>query len=95
MNERFRNQVVLITGGADGLGKAIGNRLATEGANVILADKDEAKLDNTVGELKQAGLVVSGLPLDITNEVAVSHAYEHINREFGRIDIMINSAGIV
>lgn len=95
MNKRFENQVALITGGADGLGKAIGNRLAAEGATVILADKNEAKLAMAIAEVSKASTTVSGLPLDIAEEDAVRRVYKQVSDQFGRLDIMVNAAGIV
>ncbi|WP_353129871.1 SDR family NAD(P)-dependent oxidoreductase [Parapedobacter pyrenivorans] len=95
MNKRFENQVALITGGADGLGKAIGNRLAAEGATVILADKNEAKLAMAIAEVSKASTKVSGLPLDIAEEDAVRRVYKQVSDQFGRLDIMVNAAGIV
>ena len=95
MNKRFENQVALITGGADGLGKAIGNRLAAEGATVILADKNEAKLAMAIAEVSKASTTVSGLPLDIAEEDAVRRVYQQVSDQFGRLDIMVNAAGIV
>lgn len=85
----------MITGGADGLGKAIGNRLAAEGATVILADKNEAKLAMAIAEVSKASTTVSGLPLDIAEEDAVRRVYKQVSDQFGRLDIMVNAAGIV
>ncbi|GGG88464.1 3-oxoacyl-ACP reductase [Parapedobacter pyrenivorans] len=95
MNKRFENQVALITGGADGLGKAIGYRLAAEGATVILADKNEDKLAMAIAEVSKASTKVSGLPLDIADEDAVRRVYKQVSDQFGRLDIMVNAAGIV
>ena len=95
MNNRFESQVALITGGADGLGKAIGSRLAAEGATVILADKNEEKLAMAIAEVSKASSTVSGLPLDIADEDAVRRVYKQVSDQFGRLDIMVNAAGIV
>jgi len=95
MNKRFEHQVALVSGGADGLGKAIGSRLAAEGATVILADKDETKLTATVDQLREQGGTVAGMLLDVTDERSVNDLYTQIAEQFGRLDVMVNSAGIV
>lgn len=95
MKKRFEDQVALISGGADGLGKAIGSRLAAEGATVILADKDEAKLTIAVEQLNGQGGTVTGMSLDVTDEQSVNNLYTQIAKQFGRLDVMVNSAGIV
>src|SRR3546814_15992697 len=95
MKKRFEIEVALITGGADGLGKAIGARLAAEGAMVVLADKDEAKLATTVAELKGMSMNVTGLPMDIADADAVAKLYDQVAGRFGHLDMMINAAGIV
>ncbi len=95
MNKRFDNQVALITGGADGLGKAIGARLAAEGAMVVLADKNEAKLATAVAELRGMSNNVTGLPIDIADEDAVAKLYDQVASRFAHLDMMVNAAGIV
>lgn len=95
MKKRFENQVALVSGGADGLGKAIGSRLAAEGATVILADKDEARLAVTVAQLNEQDRTATGMPLDVTDERSVGKLYTQIAKQFGRLDVMVNSAGIV
>lgn len=95
MNKRFESQVALITGGADGLGKAIGSRLAAEGATVILADKNEEKLAMAIAEVSKTSTTAGGLPLDIADEDAVQRVYTQVSDQFGRLDIMVNAAGIV
>jgi len=93
--KRFENQVALITGGARGIGAAIGQRLAEEGAKVYLLDLLEGELDKTVSRLRTAGLAVSGLVFDITQEQDVEKAIKTIVNLEDRLDILINSAGIV
>lgn len=95
MNNRFENQVAVITGGADGLGKGIARRIAAEGGKVILLDINAGLLERTVQEMKDAGLDVAGYPADISQEAAVKQVFEQIGNTYGRIDIMVNAAGIV
>lgn len=95
MNNRFENQVAVITGGADGLGKGIARRIAVEGGKVILLDINAGLLERTVQEMKDAGLDVAGYPADISQEAAVKQVFEQIGNTYGKIDIMVNAAGIV
>ncbi|GAB3554382.1 SDR family NAD(P)-dependent oxidoreductase [Spirosoma fluminis] len=95
MSERFINQVAVITGGAEGIGKAIAGRLAAEGALVVLIDINQALLERTVGELTQQGYVVSGHVVDIAKETPVQEVIRAVEKTYGRLDILVNSAGIV
>ncbi len=95
MNQRFEGQIAVITGGADGIGKGIARRLASEGALVILFDINTGSLNKTISEFIQAGYKASGLTLDISNDTEVKQAFHDVSEEFGRLDILINSAGIV
>ena len=89
---RFDDQVAVVTGAADGLGNAIANRLIAEGGLVWFADINEELLNQRVLE---AGSNARALPLDITDEDAVARGFETIVRRDGRVDIAVNSAGIV
>ncbi len=95
MENRFENQVAVISGGADGLGKGIANRIATEGGKVMILDINPALLTRTVDEFKSLGLTAHGFQVDISKEDSVKAAYQKIETSFGKIDIMVNSAGIV
>lgn len=92
---RFSGQTAIITGGARGIGRAIGQRLAAEGAHVVLFDQLAAALDQAVAELAGAGLSVSGQVVDIADETQVKAAMDAVAAQQGRIDVMVNSAGII
>ena len=95
MSNRFINQVAIVTGGADGIGRAIAHRLATEGATVALFDVNEARLERTVSELRGQGYDVTGHIVDIAQEGPVEEAVQTVVQAHGRLAIMVNSAGIV
>ena len=95
MFNRFINQIAIVTGGADGIGKAIANRLAAEGATVVLFDINGPLLDRTVADFISQGYAVSGQVINISQEEAVEQAVSSVEETFGRLDIMVNSAGIV
>lgn len=89
---RFSNQVAVVTGGADGLGFAIAERLLREGATVWLVDRDEAKARAAAARLGAGAQV---LVADIVDEPAVQAGFERIFAAQQRIDVVVNSAGIV
>ena len=87
----FQNQVAIITGAASGLGLAIATRLSSEGVKLALIDLNEEKLMRSVS---QYGSEVKAYVLDITDENQVEITADHILKHFGKIDILVNSAGI-
>jgi len=98
MNEsRFSQQTAIVTGGADGIGKAIVQRLAREGARVTLFDVSAEKSAATVAELASAGLTVHAETVNIADEDQVKAGFAAVasRSEGGRLDIMINCAAIV
>src|SRR5258706_9747507 len=93
--KRFENQVAIISGGADGLGKGIAGRIASEGGNVALFDVNAKLLQQTVGEFRKDGFTVEPYVVDISSDGAVQKAVQEVENKFGKIDVMVNSAGIV
>jgi 2-dehydro-3-deoxy-L-rhamnonate dehydrogenase (NAD+) len=98
MNEsRFSQQTAIVTGGADGIGKAIVQRLAREGAQVTLFDVSAEKAAAAVAELAAEGLTVHAETVNIADEDQVKAGFAAVaaRSEGGRLDIMINCAAIV
>ncbi|MEJ7828715.1 MAG: SDR family oxidoreductase [Segetibacter sp.] len=95
MDKRFEGQVALITGSADGLGKGIAERIGSEGAKVILFDINASLLGKTRNEFAKKGFSVKDYMVDISKEDSVKEAFQEVESDFGKIDIMVNSAGIV
>jgi len=93
--ERFKNQVAIVSGGAEGLGKGIADRLVAEGATVALFDINPQLLEGTVAKFKAGGYNVTGHVVDVASEDAVRDAMAKVEATYGQIDIMVNSAGIV
>ena len=93
--ERFKHQVAVISGGADGLGKGIAQRIASEGCAVILLDINDVMLQRTVNSFKEMGFYTEGYVVDVSDEAAVKWVMEQVENAFGKIDIMVNCAGIV
>lgn len=94
MNEiDLRGRVVVITGGARGIGYAVAQRALRSGAAVALWDVDAERLERSRGELSEWG-TVSAVAVDLVDEAAVEAAAASTFREHGSIDVLINSAGI-
>ena len=95
MNQRFTNKIAIITGGATGIGKAIACRLGKEGASVALFDLDKNLLEKTLLEFKTNNICAIGYEVDISDESQVSEAVSKVEKQWHKIDILVNSAGIV
>jgi NADP-dependent 3-hydroxy acid dehydrogenase YdfG len=85
----FRDKVAIVTGGASGIGRAVGAQLAAAGANVVLADIDEPLLRETAGSIGATARVV-----DVVDANAMQALADDTVSEHGRIDYMFNNAGI-
>ncbi|KAE8379834.1 hypothetical protein BDV26DRAFT_303396 [Aspergillus bertholletiae] len=84
----------LVTGGAGGLGKAIATKFLEAGANVVICDINDDRLQQTSEELSVKG-TLKALNVDITSAAAVKGLFDTIVSEFGKLDILINNAGIM
>jgi citronellol/citronellal dehydrogenase len=89
----LKDQVVVITGGAGGIGRAIAWLFARLGAHVALVGRDGGKLDTLVANLAGRGLKASAYPVDIREPEAVSALFDAVWAAHGRLDCLINSAG--
>ncbi|BFM07028.1 SDR family NAD(P)-dependent oxidoreductase [Halioxenophilus aromaticivorans] len=87
-------KVALVTGASSGLGIHFANLLAAEGALVILTARREHKLACVVEGIQQAGGVAMAIPMDVTSVDSVTTAFARIRQEHGRLDILINNAGV-
>jgi NAD(P)-dependent dehydrogenase (short-subunit alcohol dehydrogenase family) len=94
MGERVKDKVVVITGAGVGLGKAMSETLAAEGATVAVTDilEDEGKA--TVREIEKAGGKARFWSLDVTRESDVERVMGEVVEAFGEIDVLVNNAGI-
>jgi rhamnulose-1-phosphate aldolase/alcohol dehydrogenase len=87
----LQGQVALVTGGAGGIGRAIGDSLAAAGACVVAFDLDAAGAAEAVADYGDRGLAVSG---DVTEEAAVAAAFGAAVERFGGVDIVVSNAGV-
>ncbi len=91
----IQKKVVVVTGGARGLGKAIAERLAQEGATLALVDLGQENLDNTVAELNKTGITAKGYIANVADEAQVISTMDKIEEELGPITGLVNNAGIL
>jgi len=87
------NRIAVVTGGAQGIGRAIVERLLDSGASVAVWDRDAKLAEGTVSELVGRGKV-EAFEVDVTHLKEVEHARDETLAAFGRIDILVNNAGI-
>lgn len=90
----LKDQTALVTGGAQGLGLAIVETLARCGANVWIGDLQEEKGQAAAATLRQQGVNVSAVRLDIADSRSVDSAFDAVQSQAGRLDILVTSAGV-
>jgi glucose 1-dehydrogenase len=93
--QRFTDKVAIVTGAAGGIGLATAQRLAAEGARVVLADVDRRRLDAAVAQVAGACGPARGAVCDVADEGQVAAAVQAALREWGRLDVVVNNAGLM
>ncbi|MEH7387339.1 3-hydroxybutyrate dehydrogenase [Bacillus sp. JJ1521] len=94
MEKTFENKVVFITGAASGIGLDLAQVFAKEGARVVISDLNEETAKETAGTMKNEGLDVIGIGCDVTEEQEIISSINYTIKTYGRIDILINNAGL-
>jgi short-subunit dehydrogenase len=90
----YQDKSVIVTGASSGIGRALALRLADQGAWIALAARDAQRLDVLAAECRQRGGKAIAVPTDITDEAQCKALIERAVAEFGRLDVLINNAGI-
>jgi 3-oxoacyl-[acyl-carrier protein] reductase len=90
----LQGRIALVTGGAQGIGRAIAEELAAADATLVLADVNEAKLAETVAEMKAQGIDATAFTVNVSNEESIEAGAKAILEKFGKVEILVNNAGI-
>ncbi len=91
---RLQDKVIIVTGGAVGIGESACRVLASEGAKVAVTDLQDEKGRNVVEEITQAGGTAEYWHLDVSSESEVEQVFAEVLEKFGSIDVLVNNAGI-
>jgi 3-oxoacyl-[acyl-carrier protein] reductase len=87
-------RVALVTGASQGIGRACALKLASEGAAVALAARNQEKLNEVVQQINTAGGKAAAFPMDVADEDQIKFAFKSALAQFAKIDILVNNAGI-
>ena len=90
----LEGQVAIVTGAGRGIGRATALELARMGADIVVAELDRAGAERTAAEVKALGRRASVVPTDVTSRTDLGTMAERTRAEFGRIDVLVNNAGI-
>src|SRR5918911_1450564 len=92
---RLQDKIAIITGGANGMGRATALRFAREGASVVVADVEYENAEKVSAEIREAGGQAVAVAVDVRTRTSVQAMVAQAVNEFGRVDILCNIAGIV
>jgi len=92
---RLTGKVSIITGAAQGIGRATAIKFAKEGAKVAVCDINLVLIDETVKQIRDAGGEAAGFRVDVTDKESIAKMVEGVMAKWGRVDTLVNNAGIV
>jgi 3-oxoacyl-[acyl-carrier protein] reductase len=90
----IKGSVVLVTGSGQGIGKAIAEKFASFGANVVVSDLNKETAENTAKEISSMGVDTLAIACDVSNKEQVDSMFQKILEKWGKLDILVNNAGI-
>ena len=91
---RLQDRVIVVTGGADGIGRTLAQKIAEEGATAVIVDINREKLEHTRDELRAMGLSCEAYEMNVTDEGQINQVVDDLAARFGKIDGWVNNAGI-
>ena len=96
MTDTIQNdkKIALITGANKGIGKEIARQLGARGMTVLIGARDTTRGEEAAAELKASGADARAISLDVTDQASIAEAARRIEAEFGRLDVLVNNAGI-
>ncbi|MCL0105197.1 SDR family oxidoreductase [Dehalococcoidia bacterium] len=89
----LNNKVCLITGGGSGIGRATANKMAEEGATIVVVGRTQSKIDETVSYIQKNGGNANGYTTDVSDQKSVDTLVSTVIREHSKIDLLLNNAG--
>ena len=92
--KNIENKIVIITGAARGIGFSLAEAFAEHKATVIILDINQDIVENATQKLSDKGFKAFGYEADITNSIRIAEVFKEIYKKFGKIDVLINNAGI-
>ncbi len=95
MTENIKGKVIVITGASSGLGEATARRLSSEGATVVLGARRKERIESLAQELSAKGVKAMALATDVSDQPQVKKLVDVAVQSYGRIDVMINNAGLM
>ena len=93
--DRLKDKVAIVTGGNSGIGEAIAELFAKEGAKVVVASLGASAKDNIAKKLKAMGADYMMVPCDISKEEDIKKCFDKVVKKYKRVDVMINNAGVL
>ena len=94
MSERLSGDTAIVTGSSRGIGKGIAERFAAEGANVVVNSRSQERADEVAAAIEDDGGTAIGIEADVTDEDEMSALVDATVERFGRLDVMVNNAGL-
>ena len=91
----LRNKVVIVTGAARGVGRYVAASFAREGCRLAIPEIDAERMASTAGDLRKLGAEVLTATVDVSDESAVSDFMDCVHAHYGRLDVLVNNAGVV
>jgi NAD(P)-dependent dehydrogenase (short-subunit alcohol dehydrogenase family) len=95
MEKKLNGKIAIVTGGGQGIGKAVAVKLAEAGATVIVADVNEKTASATANEIRSSGANAKAFVIDLSDVGAIKDMASKVAEEFAGIDILVNNAGVV